>query len=187
METLERLLPAERRARLERMRNQALRREPLCAYAMLRWALRERYGWRTLPEIRTAEGGKPGFADHPEVHFNISHTEGAVLVGLADRPVGADIERLRPVSPRLMSRMAGTTTEQAFFRLWVRREARTKRDGSGIGAMLRREPPMKEGEHYRELVLFPGYLAGSSVCCDEPPAWNIRSVTLDELLAANMA
>lgn len=30
--------------------------------------------------------GKPEFAEHPEVQFNLSHTRGAVLVGIHDRP-----------------------------------------------------------------------------------------------------
>ena len=46
--------------------------------------------------------GKPYFPEHPDVHFNLSHTAGAVLVGLSDRPVGVDIEHIRPVSQRTM-------------------------------------------------------------------------------------
>ena len=51
------LLPPERRARLERLRQPEKRREPLCAYLMLRRALWEQFRWRELPEIRTASLG----------------------------------------------------------------------------------------------------------------------------------
>lgn len=182
MDALLAIMPVGRRKRLEDVQRKDLWREPLCAYALLRWALRERYGWQTLSEIETTEQGKPWFPRNPEIHFNISHTDGAVLVGVADCPVGVDIEKLRPVSQRTMTQVAGTSSERAFFQTWVRREARTKRSGSGIGAMLRSEPPMEQGESYWELNLFPGYLAGAAVCSNEPPELKIRSVTLEELL-----
>ncbi len=122
-----RLLPEARRERLLRIKQPEKRREPLCAYLILRHALWEQYRWRELPEIRLSSFGKPYFPEHPDVHFNLSHTAGAVLVGLSDRPVGVDIEHIRPVSQRTMRRLADVGTERAFFQSWVRREARTKR------------------------------------------------------------
>ena len=109
------LLPPERRERLERLRQPEKRREPLCAYLILCRALWEQYRWRALPPIRTTSLGKPYFPDHPDVHFNLSHTAGAVLVALSDRPVGVDIERIRPVSPRTMRRLADVTTGVAVI------------------------------------------------------------------------
>ena len=82
------LLPPERRDRLLRVRQEERRQEPLCAYFILRQALEEQYGWRQLPEIALTNRGKPYFPQHPEVQFNLSHTAGAVLVGLSDEPLG---------------------------------------------------------------------------------------------------
>ena len=59
--------------------------------------------------------------------------------------MGVDIERVRPVSVRAMERIAGVRTEAAFFRSWVRREARVKRTGSGIVTMMRTEAPLNRG------------------------------------------
>ena len=78
-----RLLPEARRERLLRIKRPEKRREPLCAYLILRHALWEQYRWRELPEIRLSSFGKPYFPEHPDVHFNLSHTAGAVLVGLS--------------------------------------------------------------------------------------------------------
>ena len=154
------LIPAARRERLLRVKEPARRREPLCAYLLLRLALRETYGWEELPEISLSAQGKPDFPDHPAVYFNLSHTGGAVLVGISDQPVGVDIERVRPVAPASLKRLAAGVEEKDFFPCWVRREARTKCSGDGISTMMRSEEPLRCGEFYHSLDTFPGYKTG---------------------------
>ena len=177
MESLLPLLPPERRERLLRLKQPEKRREPLCAYLLLHRALWERYRWRQLPEIRLTSLGKPYFPDHPDVHFNLSHTAGAVLVALSDRPVGVDIEHIRPVSQRAMQRLAGVVSERAFFENWVRREARAKRSGAGVGTTLSAEEDLPPGEQFYLLDTFPGYVAGVSTRGGGPPG-QVRRYTL---------
>lgn len=179
-ELILRILPPNRRERLMKLRQEEKRREPLCAYLMLYLALWELYQWREFPEMAENSMGKPYFPEHPEVHFNISHTTGAVLVGVSDQPIGVDIERVRPVSQRAMRRLADVSTERAFFQNWVRREARTKRSGNGIGTMMRSETPLQQGEFYYELDTFPGYVAGVATR-DRTPLGPLRKYSLDEL------
>ncbi|MBE6962880.1 MAG: 4'-phosphopantetheinyl transferase [Ruminococcaceae bacterium] len=157
-----RLLPESRRQRLLRVQKSEKRAEVLCAYTVLHLALRERYGWRTIPEMTVSSMGKPRFLEYSGVHFNISHTAGAVLVGLSDEPVGVDIERIRPVSERAMRRIAGVESEKAFFQSWVRREALAKRAGAGIG-MLMGETVLRDGEEFFFVDTFDGYAAGVAV------------------------
>lgn len=180
-EAMMRLLPPERRKRLLKMQQAEKRREPLCAYMILCMALWEQYQWRGLPEMAVTALGKPYFPEYPDVHFSISHTSGAVLVGVSDQPIGVDIERIRPVSQRVMHRLAGVSSEKAFFQSWVRREARTKRSGSGISTMMRSETPLQQGEFYFELDTFPGYAAGVATR-DRTPMGRLRKYSLDELL-----
>ena len=175
------LLPPERQERLLRIKQSEKRREPLCAYLILRHALWEQYRWRELPPIRLTSLGKPYFPDFPEVHFNLSHTIGAVLVALSGEPVGVDIEHIRPVSERAMRRLADVTTERAFFQSWVRREARVKRTGSGIVTMMRTEAPLNRGEFYYEVDAFHGYAAGVAAGQPEPPQ-PVHRLMLDQLL-----
>ena len=175
------LLPPERQERLLRIKQSEKRREPLCAYLILRHALWEQYRWRELPPIRLTSLGKPDFPDFPEVHFNLSHTTGAVLVALSGEPVGVDIEHIRPVSERAMRRLADVTTERAFFQSWVRREARVKRTGSGIVTMMRTEAPLNRGEFYYEVDAFHGYAAGVAAGQPEPPQ-PVHRLMLDQLL-----
>lgn len=180
-ERLTALLPPGRRERLLRVKDPARRREPLCAYLLLRLALWENYGWETLPDITLSPRRKPCFPDHPDVHFNLSHTSGAVLVGVSDHPVGVDIERIRPMSPNALRRLAPGMEERDFFPCWVRREARAKLDGSHMDALLRAETPLGGGEFYYPLETFPGCAAG--VATGRPDAPDPVSLySLDELM-----
>ena len=141
-DALLRIMPNERRARLMRMPKSELRQEPLCAYGILYMALRAMYGWKILPRMHYSKYGKPGFEDFPEVQFNISHTRGAVLVGLHDEPLGVDIERIRPLREALVRHtmnpaeaetiLSAPCPEQMFTRLWTRKEAVLKLLGTGI-------------------------------------------------------
>lgn len=154
-----RIMPRERRERLLQMPREELRQEPLCAYAVLYMATRALCGWKRLPKMRYNKYGKPEFDGYPEVQFNLSHTRHAALVGLHDEPLGVDIEKLRPVSERTMRRIAGTTSRQEFFESWVRREARTKWNGAGLGSIREIERPELRGERIVYLETFPDYVA----------------------------
>ncbi|MCI2057563.1 MAG: 4'-phosphopantetheinyl transferase [Oscillibacter sp.] len=175
------LLPQERRERLERVKNHDRWREVLCAYAILRHALWQQYHWREFPQVRKTSFGKPYFPEFPTVHFNLSHTGGAVIVGLSDEPIGVDIEKIRPVSERSMQRLAGVVSEKAFFQSWVRREARAKRGGAGIGTMMEDDTPLQKGESFYYLDTFDGYVAGVATRSNAVPNQLIR-YSLDDML-----
>lgn len=170
------LVPPERAARLSGLRDRARRDAPLCAYAVLRLALRQLYGWQTLPPVAPDERGKPCFPQHPSVCFNLSHTDGALLVGVHDRPLGVDIERVRPVAARMLRKFEAAD-EQQFFADWVRRESRVKHSGEGLVALY--QPP-RRGERLHEPALFPGYAACVCTHADAPLAVTI--LTQDALL-----
>lgn len=165
-ETLMKLLPPERRARLERLSRPELAGEPLCAYAALRAALRELYGWASLPPMTCGRWGKPGFPDYPDVCFNLSHTSGAVLVGIHDQPIGVDIEKLRPVSERMLRRVGGAAMEREFFERWVRGESRCKRSGFGLAGSHTAAAPAPENERFWYPAVFAGYAACVCTCSD---------------------
>lgn len=102
------------------------------AYRLLALAVEREYGLAPLPGIAREAGGKPYFPERPEVCFNLSHSHGAAVCALHDKPVGVDIERLRPAPGRLAKGMGA----EAFFRLWTAREATVKRSGRGIAALM---------------------------------------------------
>ena len=168
LETLFSRLPAARRARLLRTLSRSRRREIICAYALLQFALRSLLDWSALPEIAKTSFGKPYFPAYPDVHFNISHTDGAVMVGISPRPIGVDIEKTHPVGRRVMRRVMGIGNAEAgnltaFFRAWVAMESCGKRDGGGVLRILRDAPDALSDAGYSPLETFPDYFAGVAV------------------------
>lgn len=109
------------------------------ARRLLAAAVERELGLRELPEIAREAGGKPYFPSRPDICFNLSHSHGAAVCALHDKPMGIDVEKLRP-APR---RLAGGLEDEAFFRLWTAREASIKRRGLGIAALLHPTEPDK--------------------------------------------
>lgn len=91
--------------------------------------------------------GKPALADHPGLHFNLSHSRQWALIGASrSGPIGVDIEDLQPMDDlqalvdshfgaHERARFAATPAAerlQAFLRCWTRKEACLKAIGSGL-------------------------------------------------------
>lgn len=137
---------------------ESLRQDALWAYSLLRVAVRDTFGM-ALPDIDRTANGKPYFRDYPEIFFNISHTEGAVLVGLSNQEIGVDIEKERPVPPRVQNRLQ--VEAELFFAEWVRWEACAKCAGKSVLSVLRRRD-IPDNVTYRTVEAFPGYYAGAA-------------------------
>lgn len=162
------MLPPLRRERLCRVRLPEKRQEALCAYMILRRALREQYRWEEIPPMDWDARQKPFFPDFPQVQFNLSHTRGAVLAAVSNQPVGADIEQIRPLSSLAQRRLAGAVDEGTFFQNWVRREAIGKWQGTGVWPH-EQEPVCPPESRFVVLDTFPGYAAGVCVCAGAVP------------------
>ena len=151
-------------------------RQFLLSRALLAFALEETLG--TVPALaKTAAAGQPYFPERPGLFLSLSHTEGAALLALSDAPVGVDIERVRPIPPRLGRDFAGR--EETFWRRWTAAEAAAKRDGRGAGALLllgRKGFP--EAPEARHLALKEGFAAAVS----GEGAFPVRTVTAEELM-----
>lgn len=91
--------------------------------------------------------GKPGFRDHPEVHFNMSHCGGMAACAITGFPVGIDAERVRAYDPNAARHAcsaseirgieASTDPDRAFFRLWALKESYIKALGKGLSYPMR--------------------------------------------------
>lgn len=137
------LLPDWRREAAERYRFFSGRVQSTKAYLLLRQALFEEYGIRDDSGFAYGEHGKPYLADHPDIHFNLSHCKDAVMCVVDDRPVGCDIESIerkpdlallkRTMSPAEQEKVfASSAPKIEFMKLWTAKEAVLKQRGTGL-------------------------------------------------------
>jgi len=100
---------------------------------------------RTL-RISTNPHGKPYFPDHPDLHFNLSHCPLGCVCAIADRPIGIDIQDIRPYRPNVARKCCSSaelkllsdSADQAdtFARIWALKESYAKLTGQGIAQDL---------------------------------------------------
>lgn len=112
------------------------------AYQLLAQAAALHWGLRPLPEIRRGEQGKPFFPDHPDCHFNISHSGPFLFCALDSGPVGVDVQQPRTCRPAFLDRVCGAKerewlrrhgdSPEAFAQLWSLKESRCKQSGLGL-------------------------------------------------------
>ncbi len=89
-------------------------------------------------KISSDEKGKPFIIGRPDIFVSLSHSGGRVAAAVSDRPIGIDIERIRPVSQKLKSRVYKKIpeTDEDFFRVWTVKEAYLKATGIKFSDML---------------------------------------------------
>lgn len=163
------------------------------ARELLAWGAARYWGLSPLPELAAGERGKPWFPAYSQYHFNLSHSGAFALCALADRPVGVDIQEIRPKwRPSLVNR---TCTPQErewlasrgdqpedFAQLWALKESAGKQTGYGLPYPPSRQevpvPPLGEpydpGQIYAlGPVRFRVYLGetwrGAACALEDPP------------------
>lgn len=105
--------------------------------------------------------GKPAIANvYPagELYFNVSHSHQMALYAIAlNRPVGIDLEHIRPIDAvalserfflpseaAVMRSLIGTEQHKVFFRGWTQKEAYLKATGDGLGKLASVEVALTE-------------------------------------------
>ncbi|NML19103.1 4'-phosphopantetheinyl transferase family protein [Azohydromonas caseinilytica] len=182
----DRRLSAEERARRDRFH---FERDRLL-YMLARVALREALSrhapvapadWR----FELNAWGKPHVADpawRDALSFNMSHTEGVVLIGVTQqRALGVDVERLarnalldiadRFFSPSEVSALralAPARQGRRFFELWTLKEAYIKARGMGLSIPLDRFSFELDPDPQRVALAIDASLA------DTPARWHFR-------------
>lgn len=118
------------------------------------WALaREMCGGERLWKEESGQPRREGG------YLSLSHSNGLMACVTADCPVGVDVEKLRPVSPRLLrillpEERACVQSDEDFFRIWTLKEALIKCRGGGL-EQLRHISFVLEGDRIR--CSMPGY------------------------------
>ena len=91
------------------------------------------------------EHGKPAFANHPQLHFNLSHSNSLVACAMGDKPVGVDVQHMVKLRQGLVRytmstqeiaklEAMGTIEEKSMFftQLWTLKESYVKATGRGL-------------------------------------------------------
>lgn len=125
-------------------RNQYL----LLSRSLLEYILQQQFDISKLPEIAYLEHGKPYFPSHPELSFNITHTNRTMAIIVANKgPVGIDIETIKMrknfqgLEERILFPLEQDWLKQqpdylkAFFTLWSAKEAYLKATGTGLSGL----------------------------------------------------
>ncbi len=146
------LAPAEH-ARAARFGRAELAQRYVAGRALLRWLLGRTLGLPppAVPIVRGVRG-RPQLAGASAIDFNISHTAGVALVGIArGQRIGVDVERVdRDVRADGLAAKFLTAVERAtlaplpeserrarFLRYWTCKEAMSKATGDGLAAPFR--------------------------------------------------
>jgi 4'-phosphopantetheinyl transferase len=146
------LAPAEQE-RAARFGREGLAQRYVAGRALLRWLLGRTLGLppHAVPIVRGVRG-RPQLEGDTGIDFNISHTAGIALVGIArGRRIGVDVERVdRAVRADGLAAKFLTAAEQAtlaplpeddrrvrFLRYWTCKEAMSKATGDGLSAPFR--------------------------------------------------
>lgn len=114
--------------------------------------LKELYGigmeMENPPFLLTGEHGKPYLRDFPQIHFNISHTDGMAVCGIGSSPLGIDIEAERPYREKVLRRVLSEAERRRleelpeaersrrFFSIWTLKESYVKAKGFGLTVPL---------------------------------------------------
>lgn len=91
------------------------------------------------------EHGKPAFLNHPNLHFNLSHSDTLVACALSDTPVGVDVQHLvklrdglvrYTMSDEEIAAFEALDNDEAkqllFTQLWTLKESYVKATGRGL-------------------------------------------------------
>lgn len=135
-------LPEDRREKCLRIKHDTGRRQCVAVWLLLREALQTEFGLTVVPDVAIAEHGKPYFPDRPDLHFSLSHCATAVACAVDTRPVGVDIERVRPFNDTLAAYVfneqelayvrQAPNPALAFTMLWTKKESLLKMTGEGL-------------------------------------------------------
>ncbi len=148
------MLDSSRRDKIHRMKNKAERNRSIMAGLLLRYAfLGEGYITQDWKKVQIEQGkyGKPILKGYVGLHYSLSHSGDWVLCGMDSKPIGVDIQQMRPYRMELAARfyheneyqrLCAITDEEdrcsQFYQMWAAKESYAKLTGRGIGGGIDR-------------------------------------------------
>ena len=152
------LLSEQKKIRIDKMKFTDDKKRSVAGEMLARKAIAQRL--KIAPEniiFKTDERGKP-YAHNLDIHFNISHSDDYVVCAVDSKPVGIDIEKIRPINLKIAKRFFSEDEQKylfrkkpeesdytspptddllkRFFEIWTAKEAYLKFTGEGISQEL---------------------------------------------------
>jgi len=145
---LMKLISPERQQQLSKFRFDIDRKLSLYAELLVRSQVRERLGIANQDiTLSKNKYGKPYLQNDLQFQFNISHTHNAIAVAFSDDEIGIDIEYVRSSDIKISERffspveqsyiIKSENQDQAFYKVWTRKEAYIKNLGKGLSIPLK--------------------------------------------------
>ena len=139
----------KRREKVQALGDISSRARSLAAGMSLVKATRELGIEQELEFISIGTHGKPDFRDGCGWHYNLSHSGDYVMLAVADKPVGVDIQQIKPLARDIAGRFyscdeieylksissdnSSKEYLEAFYRIWCLKESYVKCSGEGLG------------------------------------------------------
>ncbi len=142
------LVSSNKRSRICNFINDADKKLSLFSDLLVRMLICQTHDVKNIDLIfKENSYGKPYVVGLPNVHYNISHTKHAVAVGISDKPIGVDLEKITLADLTIAKRffckneIAYITSQEAeidkrFYEVWTKKEAYIKWDGQGLSLGL---------------------------------------------------
>lgn len=136
------MLPPDRQAKAERLLFDKDRELSMGASYLLYMALKDHGIDPNTADIKHTEYRKPYLVDHPDFHYNISHSGTKVMCVVSPHECGCDVQNKNDYKYEVANRFF-TEEEQAyidsqenkvnaFYRIWSLKESFTKAMGLGL-------------------------------------------------------
>ena len=146
-ENAEELLQFMSEQRLEKIndiKNEKVREEKICAFALLRYVLFMEYGITEAPEFSYGEREKPYLKNFPHIFFSLSHAGGYSACAVSDMEIGIDLQDYRPMKENISEKICtrkeiyevyggeSPSPSETTCRLWCMKESYGKLTGKGF-------------------------------------------------------
>ncbi len=183
-------LPPKRREKALRFRHNGGRISCILGYLLFLYGFRGIYRESALPDFNITADGKPYLIEYPDIHFNISHCNGAVACIFGDMSVGLDIQDVRVSSINHISRVCSeeeimkitnsAEPDLEFCRIWSVKEALSKLSGKGI-VLKDIKTLSPRGVNINSVFIEPNkYMTSASY--DKNADFSIHKLSLSQLL-----
>ncbi len=145
------LIDSEKRCKVEKFLNKKDKIRTLIGEILIRIIIMENLNISNKNiRFNKNQYGKPYLKDYPNFNFNISHSGEYVLCAIDDKPIGVDVEEVKPIACEEIAKSFFTAKEfnyivnqdlkfqlDRFYEIWTLKESYIKCCGQGLSIPLK--------------------------------------------------